>query len=47
MPQLKNVTGLTLTSTTQVITKAWLEAAQASGGDAMSLDPAHGGIMGE
>ena len=45
MPELKNVAGLQLGSTQQTITKAWLQAARASGGDAIDLDPANGNFI--
>ena len=47
MPELKNIPGLSLVSTQQTITKAWLEAARASGGDAIDLDPANGNFIGK
>lgn len=46
MPELKKVAGLQLGSTQQTITKAWLQAARASGGDAIDLDPANGNLVG-
>ena len=45
MPALKHVPGLLIASTQQTITKAWLEAAQASGGDAIDLNPANGNFI--
>lgn len=45
MPALKQVPGLLLGSTQQTITKAWLTAARASGGDAIDLDPANGNFV--
>ena len=46
MPELKNVLGLAVASTQQTITKAWLQAARASGGDAIDLDPKDGSLIG-
>ena len=46
MPALKNVSGLSIGSTQQTITKAWLTAARASGGDAIDLDPNNGNFVG-
>ena len=46
MPALKKVSGLLIASTQQTITEAWLRAAQASGGDAIDLDPANGNFIG-
>lgn len=47
MPALKKVPGLLVASTQQTITKAWLTAARASGGDAIDLDPANGNFVGK
>lgn len=47
MPALKQVPGLLVASTQQTITKAWLEAAKASGGDAIDLDPEDGNFVGK
>lgn len=47
MPALKHVPGLLTASTQQTITKAWLAAAQASGGDAIGLNPANGNFIGK
>ena len=47
MPELKKVPGLLVASTQQTITKAWLEAAQSAGGDAIDLDPTNGNFIGE
>ncbi|KAK3687935.1 hypothetical protein B0T22DRAFT_439508 [Podospora appendiculata] len=44
-PQLKTVRGLTLTATPQMLSKAWLNAARASGGDPMDLEPGNGIIV--
>lgn len=47
MPALKNVEGLAVAATQQAVTKAWLEAARASGGDPIDLDPSNGSFMGK
>ncbi|KAI3337024.1 FAD binding domain protein [Xylariaceae sp. AK1471] len=45
MPELKKVKGLVLTTTPQMLTRAWLQAARASGGDPMDLEPGNGIIL--
>ncbi|KAL9123061.1 MAG: hypothetical protein Q9187_000388 [Circinaria calcarea] len=45
LSQLQHIPDLTLTLAYQPITKAWLAAARASGGDAIDLDPADGGFI--
>ncbi|KAI9739477.1 MAG: hypothetical protein M1818_005165 [Claussenomyces sp. TS43310] len=45
MPALKNVRGIKLSATHQTITKSWLTAAQAAGGDPMDLDPKNGNFI--
>ena len=47
MPALKRVPGLLLASTQQTITKSWLTAARAAGGDPIDLDPANGNFIGK
>lgn len=47
LEQLKSVTGCTITLAFQPISKSWLKAARASGGDAIDLDPADGGFVGK
>ncbi|TGJ88404.1 hypothetical protein E0Z10_g329 [Xylaria hypoxylon] len=44
MPELKKVKGLVLTTTPQMLTRAWLQAARDSGGDPMDIEP-HDGII--
>ncbi|KAM7212310.1 hypothetical protein V8F06_012309 [Rhypophila decipiens] len=43
-PRLQNATGLSLTTTPQLISRAWISAAKASGGDPMDID-AEGGVI--
>jgi hypothetical protein len=47
MPALKKVEGLSVAATQQTVTKSWLEAARASGGDSLDLDPSKGGFIGK
>jgi hypothetical protein len=46
IPELRNVSGLTITTTSQVITKAWIDAARSAGGDAIDLQ-SDTGIIGQ
>lgn len=42
LPELSLVKNLTLNLSPQVMTKSWLEAARASGGDALDFEPGDG-----
>ncbi|KAM7203152.1 FAD-binding domain containing protein [Naviculisporaceae sp. PSN 640] len=43
--RLGNLPNLTTSITYQPVTKSWLQAAKAAGGDALDLDPANGGFI--
>jgi hypothetical protein len=47
LSQLADIPNATTSITYQLITHSWLAAARASGGDAIDLDPANGGFIGE
>ncbi|KAH7213270.1 uncharacterized protein BKA55DRAFT_697777 [Fusarium redolens] len=44
MPELRHAAGLSLTTTPQMLTRSWIDAAKASGGDPMDID-SEGGII--
>jgi hypothetical protein len=47
LSQLADIPNATTSITYQQISQAWLTAAVAAGGDAIDLDPANGGFLGE
>ena len=47
LSELGNVQGCFVAMSIQPISKQWLQAAQDAGGDAISLDPADGALIGE
>lgn len=46
MPELRHAAGLSLTTTPQMLTRSWIDAAKASGGDPMDIE-SDGGIIGK